>query len=363
MYIIILPTDRNYILHRESTMRSVLAALAGYLDFGITAVALFQMIDRFLSLILRVLFFIPPPSTVERTHMKTTKSILALCTFLVIFSRPTLALSQNPPSAVKDTISLSQEDEVNAWHQKRIASLKRPQGWLSLVALEWLKEGQNTVESIGTLTLNKGVVTLQVLPGVQAKVGGNPFSSGILRIEGGKERPDRVEVSSRTFVIIRRGDRYAVRMWDSNSETLKKFSDIARFPVSKQWRVEARWEPYASPKPIKVASVIPGYLEDYNVPGVATFSVGGQEYTLEPVGSGTETLFFIFADKTNGKETYGAGRFLYADPPKEGKVVIDFNKAHNPPCAFTPYATCPLPPESNRLTVRIEAGEKTFGDH
>jgi uncharacterized protein (DUF1684 family) len=295
--------------------------------------------------------------------MKTTQSILTLCALLITCSSSAIAQAENPPKAVKDTVRLSHEDEVNTWHQKRIAGLKRPQGWLSLVALEWLDEGQNTIESIGTLTLNRGVVTLQVLPGVQARVGDKPFSSGILRTEGGKERPDRVEVGSRTFIIIRRGDRYAVRMWDSNSETLKTFTDIARFPVSKQWRIEARWEPYASPKPIKVASVIPGYLEDYTVPGVAIFSVGGQEYTLEPVGSGTETLFFIFADKTNGKETYGAGRFLYADPPKDGRVVIDFNKAHNPPCAFTPYATCPLPPESNRLKVRIEAGEKTFGDH
>ena len=295
--------------------------------------------------------------------MKTTTSILTLCAFLIIFSRPVPAQSQNPPSAAKDTIRLSHEDEVNAWHQKRITGLKRPQGWLSLVALEWLKEGQNTLESIGTITLERSSITFQASPAVQAKVGGKPFTSGYLHAEGGMDRPERIEVGSKTFMIIKRGDRFAVRMWDSDAETLKKFTGIDRFPVSGKWKIEARWEPYAKPKPIKVASVIPGYLEDYNVPGVAIFSIGGQECRLEPVGSGTETLFFIFADETNGKETYGAGRFLYADPPKEGKVVIDFNKAHNPPCAFTPYATCPLPPESNRLTVRIEAGEKTFGDH
>ena len=268
-----------------------------------------------------------------------------------------------PSSVRKDSVKLSHEEEIGAWHAKRIEALKRPQGWLSLVALDWLNEGQNTLESLGTLTLNKGTVTFQVLPGVQAKVAGNAFASGVLRTEGGKERPDRVGIGSKVFTIIKRGDRFAVRMWDSNAGTLKGFSGIERFPVSERWRIEARWESYALPKAIKVASVIPGYLEDYSVPGVAVFSIGGREFKLEPVGSGSETLFFIFADETNGKESYGAGRFLYTDPPKGGKLIIDFNKAINPPCAFTPYATCPLPPASNSLPVRIEAGEKSFGDH
>jgi len=184
------------------------------------------------------------------------------------------------------------------------------------------------------------------------------FSSGVLRAGA-----DRIEVGTRVFTIIKRGERFAVRMWDSSAETLKKFTGIERFPVLKQWKVEARWEAYIPPKPIKVASVIPGYMEDYTVPGVAIFSIGGKECRLEPVESGPTTLFYIFADATNGKETYGAGRFLYSDPPKDGRVVIDFNKAHNPPCAFTDYATCPLPPESNHLSVRIEAGEKKFGEH
>jgi uncharacterized protein (DUF1684 family) len=292
--------------------------------------------------------------------MKNMRTILQVSTFFVILSNIVFA----QPSAVRnDSIKLSYEDEISAWHTKRVEGLKRPQGWLSLVALDWLAEGQNALESLGTLTLSKGTVTFQVLPGVQAKVGGNAFSSGVLKTEGGKERPDRVEIGSKVFTIIRRGDRFAVRMWDSNAETLKHFKGIERFPVSKQWKMEARWEPYTSPKTIKVASVIPGYLEDYPVPGVAVFSIRGNEYRLEPVGSGNETLFFIFADETNGKESYGAGRFLYSDPPKDGKLIIDFNKAINPPCAFTPYATCPLPPASNSLPVRIEAGEKSFGDH
>jgi uncharacterized protein len=292
--------------------------------------------------------------------MKTAKFTTLGCALVMILSNITLA---RPSDGRIDSTKLSHEDEINAWHTKRIEGLKRPQGWLSLVALDWLNEGQNKLESLGTLTLDKGTVTFRVLPGVQAKVGGKPFTSGVLKTEGGKERPDRAEIGSKVFTIIRRGDRFAVRMWDSNAEVLQHFTGIDRFPVSRQWRIESRWEAYASPKAIKVASVIPGYLEDYTVPGMAVFSIGGREYKLEPVGSGNESLFFIFADETNGKESYGAGRFLYTDPPKDGKVIIDFNKAINPPCAFTPYATCPLPPASNSLPVRIEAGEKSFGDH
>jgi uncharacterized protein (DUF1684 family) len=248
--------------------------------------------------------------------------------------------------------------EIQAWHDKRLANLKQPVGWLSLVALDWLQEGKNPIDSIGTITLEKGILTFEAFPGVRAAVGGNSFPAGILR--AGVER---VEIGSRVFTIIKRGDRFAVRMWDGESVRLRTFTGIERFAVSKQWKIEARWEPYVPAKPIKVPSVIPGYLEDYKVPGVAVFSIEGKECRLEPVESGPTSLFYIFADQTNGQETYGAGRFLYSDPPKDGKVVIDFNKAINPPCAFTDYATCPLPPESNHLSVRVEAGEKKFGEH
>jgi uncharacterized protein (DUF1684 family) len=241
---------------------------------------------------------------------------------------------------------LSYEDEIAAWHQQRLASLKRPHGWLSLVALDWLDEGDNLVAGFGVVTLNKGTVSYRSLPDIQPKVRGEVFTSGALVTD-----VDKIEVGSKAFVVIRRGERYAVRMWDGNAEPLKNFAGIERFPLSREWKIE-------------IQSVIPGYVEDYVVPGVATFIVGDKEYRLEPVGEpGARQLFFIFADKTNGSETYGAGRFMYTNPPKDGKVVLDFNKAINPPCAFSPYATCPLPPASNRLSVRVDAGEKTFGDH
>lgn len=254
---------------------------------------------------------------------------------------------------------LSYEEEIAAWHQQRITSLKRPHGWLSLVALDWLEEGDNTVEGFGVVTLNKGSISFRSLPDLQPKLRGKVFTSGPMMTD-----TDRIEVGPKAFVVIRRGERFAVRMWDGNAEALKKFTGIERFPLSREWKIEARWESYEKPKPIKIQSVIPGYVENYVVPGVAIFLVAGKEYRLEPVGEvGARQLFFIFADATNGTDTYGAGRFLYTDPARDGGVVLDFNKAINPPCAFSPFATCPLPPPSNHLPVRIEAGEKKFGDH
>ena len=294
-------------------------------------------------------------STEIQIHMKPNKSVLSfVIRLLTLFLVPILsAVAQQSASEHG-----SYEAEIRTWHDKRIANLKQPVSWLSLVALDWLVEGKNALDSIGVVTVEKGAISFEALPSVKATLGGTMFSAGVLRTG-----TDRVEVGSRVFTIIKRGGRFAVRMWDTNAEALKKFEGIERFPVSRQWRVEARWEPYFPSRPIKVPSVIPGYVEDYMVPGVAIFSIDGKEYRLEPVESGPTTLFYIFADATNGKETYGAGRFLYSDPPKDGKVVIDFNKAHNPPCAFTGYATCPLPPESNNLSLRIEAGEKKFGEH
>jgi uncharacterized protein len=251
------------------------------------------------------------------------------------------------------------EEEIAAWHQQRLANLQRPHGWLSLIALDWLKEGENSISGFGTVTLNKGAMSFHAAPDVRTSVRGADFVSGTLNTDA-----DKVELGSKAFVIIRRGERFAARMWDANADALRHFAGIERFPVSTAWKIEAAWVAYEQPKPIKVQSVIPDFIEDYVVPGAAVFTVDGNEYRLEPVGEqGARQLFFIFGDKTNGKETYGAGRFLYTDPPKNGKVILDFNKATNPPCAFSAYATCPLPPATNRLPVHIEAGEKKFGDH
>jgi len=263
-----------------------------------------------------------------------------------------------------DTIILDYEQTISKWHEQRINNLKREHGWLSLVALEWLSEGKNTFPFIGTLNLHDGRVKAETLPEINATVEGKPFTKGILRTDADSLGPDKVFLDSRAFIIIKRGEKFAMRLWDGNSDLRKKFAGIERYPIFTKWRIKAKWRTYAKPKKISIASVISGIEEESSVPGIAIFSIDGIECRLEPLAeSGDKEYFFLFKDKTNGNGSYGAGRFLYASAPVDSTIILDFNKAYNPPCAFTPYATCPLPPPENRLKVRIEAGEKDYGHH
>lgn len=263
-----------------------------------------------------------------------------------------------------DSTSLAHHEEVRSWHERRIRNLQRDYGWLTLVGLDWLKEGENQIYNVGTVTLHSGTISFTPNVNIKATVNDKPFSQGVIVPEGQNIRPDTVRIGSKTFVVIKRGDRYAIRTWDKESKARTHFNGITRYTVSLGWRIEARWEAYNPPKQIKVPTVIPGYVEDYPVPGVAIFSIGGKEYRLEPVLEEPDgDYFFIYGDKTNGKETYSAGRFLYSKRAKDGKVVLDFNKAYNPPCAFTEHATCPLPPPENKLPIEVLAGEKNYATH
>lgn len=161
--------------------------------------------------------------------------------------------------------------------------------------------------------------------------------------------------------VIHRGNRYAIRLKDTGSKFRQEFTGLHWFPVRASYRVTARFVRYETPKMIAIPNIL-GETEKEASPGYVVFTLQGHPFRLYPVVEGNQ-LFFIFHDQTSGKETYPSGRFLDADLPKEGKVLLDFNKAYNPPCAFTPYATCPLPPKQNRLATRIEAGELNYGQH
>jgi uncharacterized protein len=174
-----------------------------------------------------------------------------------------------------------------------------------------------------------------------------------------------VQAGTVRFQIIKREPRYAVRVKDSQAETRTNFKGLEYFPLDSKWRVEARFEPYNPMKKIPIDDVT-GRKSDSDSPGALAFTVDGKEYRIDPIlEEGSDELFIIFRDATSKDATYGAGRYLYAKKPgPDGKVIVDFNKAYNPPCAFTPYATCPLPPQQNRLPFRIEAGEKKYaGGH
>lgn len=250
--------------------------------------------------------------------------------------------------------------EWQAWHEKRLASLRKPQGWLALAGLHWLKPGPNAVPGLpGTFTLDGRIVTLSTRAADGWTAGGAPVTSSRTLASDASGEPDRLQVGARAAMVIERSGKLAVRVWDAESPVRKGFKGIDAFPPDPRWRITARWEPYAAPKPVEVPSVT-GDVTVEEAPGRAVFTLDGAEYALEPTQDG-DALFFVFKDRTAPRETYGAGRFLVAEGPKDGRVVLDFNRAYNPPCAFTPFATCPLPTPQNVLPVRIEAGERKWG--
>jgi uncharacterized protein len=268
------------------------------------------------------------------------------------------------------------EQEVEAWRRERIADLKKEGGWLSLVGLFWLDEGENRFGSAasnkvifpegsapavaGTFERHGTAVTVHAAPGIPLTHDGKPVTD--LALTGNPGPPVELALGSLRFFIIQRGDRVGVRVKDLQSPAMAAFRGIDSYPVRPEWRVEAHFERYDPPKKIAVPNIL-GQVEDNPSPGAAVFERDGKTYRLDVIDQGKDgSLFFVFGDRTNGRETYGGGRFLDAPPPKDGKVVIDFNEAYNPPCAFTAFATCPLPPPQNKLAVGVEAGEKKYGE-
>ncbi|HET8898700.1 MAG TPA: DUF1684 domain-containing protein [Rhodanobacteraceae bacterium] len=265
--------------------------------------------------------------------------------------------------------------QIETWHQGRVDRLRAPDGWLSLIGLPWLKPGANTIGSaadndvvlgkgpahLGTVTWAKdGKVSLDLARDSGAKIDGKAIDHAVL-LDDSHPKPTLVSFGTVEFYLISRDPKKGLRVKDTEAPSRTGFTHIERFPVDPKWRIEAKWVPFEPVHHLQVSTVI-GTTENYPVPGKAVFAIDGHEYTILPVIEvpGDKELFVMFADRTSGKETYGAARFLYTAMPKDGKLVIDFNKAYNPPCAFTPYATCPLAPPENRLNVRVTAGEKKY---
>jgi uncharacterized protein (DUF1684 family) len=250
------------------------------------------------------------------------------------------------------------QSEIAEWRRAREERLKADGGWLSLAGLFWLRDGPNRFGKDPTAEI--------VLPDGPANAGAFELRNGRVAVTtGGDPRPiapdstDAVKVGRLSLFLIKRGDRYGVRLRDPDSEYRRNYHGIQYFPADEKWRITARW--VAQPRKIPILNII-GITEDSESPGYAVFTVAGREYRLAPIleEPAAKELFYIFRDLTTGKDTYPAGRFLYSALPQNGKVVLDFNKAYNPPCAFTPFATCPLPPKENHLQLRIDAGEKTY---
>ncbi len=268
------------------------------------------------------------------------------------------------------------EKTIEAWQQQRLADLKKEDGWLNLAGLFWLKEGENSIGSdakndlifpeehsagfIGKILLQKGNVTF--VPTTQAPV---QYQAQVLTtplpIFPYENNPIVLSHQSLRWFVIQRGDKYAVRLRDVESPFLKSFHGIPTFSIDSTWRIKAKFVPTVGRK-ISILDITGRtYLQESL--GKLVFTIAGIEYALETTGT-MQSLFIVFGDVSNQRETYGGGRFLeVAEPNAEGFTYLDFNKAYNPPCAFTPFATCPLPTKENKLSLYITAGEKRYGTH
>ena len=280
-----------------------------------------------------------------------------------------------PTAAAQDAYVKS----VDAWQAQRITRLAAEEGWLSLIGRDWLKPGENTLGSApestvllpdwaaptkaGLFILDGTTVRFRPLPGSGILLNGKPAIEATLASDA-DGKPDLLQAGRVRFYVIRRGDRFGIRIKDPEAPTRKEFHGVPRYPVDPAWRVEAEFLPYASPKIRHIPTVL-GSTEPMTAPGLLRFKVDAREVTLEPMIEDPEhpELFLIFKDATSAHGTYPAGRFLYAEMPKEGRVILDFNRSVNPPCAFTLFATCPLPPKQNHMTIAVTAGEKDPGLH
>jgi uncharacterized protein len=259
-----------------------------------------------------------------------------------------------------------------------VGRLTGPDGWLAVIGLAWLEEGPNPIGGshtnrvvlptpdapghMGSIDVTRGRATIRLEPGSGTVHHGKPVTALALRDDEGQE-PTVLELGPLRFHLIRREGRLAIRIRDVESPARRQFSGIHYFPVDVRWRLPARFEPFDPPRRTLLPTVTGGE-EAYEIPGAVAFDVDGRRCLLEAYSeAGERDLFIIFGDRTNGVETFGGGRYMYAAPPDDdGAVVLDFNKAYNPPCVFTPHATCALPRERNRLEIRVEAGEKRHGE-
>ncbi len=268
------------------------------------------------------------------------------------------------------------EISIKQWQQQRIESLKAADGWLNLAGLYWLKEGNNTLGGneknsilfpadhsdafIGTVALNKGIVHFTAATPAAVKTESTDVTN--IQVFPYKDEPIVLAHKSLRWFVIQRGTKYAIRLRDLENPILKEFKGIKTFPIDEKWKIKAQFVPTVGRK-IKILDVTGRVFEEES-PGKLVFKINEKIYSLETTGTKAH-LFIVFGDATNNLDTYGGGRFLEVDVPQEdgSSIYLDFNKAYNPPCAFTPYATCPLPTKENKLSIAISAGEQFHESH
>jgi uncharacterized protein (DUF1684 family) len=265
----------------------------------------------------------------------------------------------------------SYRQSVEQWRQNYEAKLRADDGWLTVSGLFWLHEGENSFGSApgndvvlpaplpahaGHFDLHAGKTTVHVNPGVPITMAGKPVETAELRPDS---RVDRLVIGDLTFFVHATGDRFAIRLKDKNSKLRREFKGLSWFAIDPAYHFTAHFVPYDKPRQVQIDTVL-GDHDSIELVGYVAFTFQGKDYKLDAERNSDGSLFIVFRDLTSKTETYQAARFLDSDPPANGIVELDFNKAYNPPCAYNPYTTCPLPSPGNRLLVPIPAGEKRY---
>lgn len=299
-----------------------------------------------------------------------TPGVAVLSIAVLLVSAATVAGQAAPPRARADAYRA----EIRQFQAQRTAGVQAEDGWLTVAGLFWLKPGPNLAGSapgsdvllppkaparLGVFDLNDGRVTFAPDPAAHITSAGKHL--GTMAVEAPQDDETALAVRDLRLFVIQREDRFGVRMRDLKSAARRGFTGLKFFPVRPAYRMRAAFVPYEQPRKVTVPNVL-GQALEMTSPGYVTFTLAGRSLRLEPVYETDEKsdLFFIFKDQTSRDLTYGAGRFLHTPLPRNGIVDLDFNRAYNPPCAYTDFATCPLPPKQNQLDVRIEAGELAY---
>ncbi|GAB6196763.1 DUF1684 domain-containing protein [Lysobacter xanthus] len=306
-----------------------------------------------------------PSRTLSRFLFAACVALVAACG-----KPPAPAVAKPPPAAFLR--------EQEAWRVERLRELTAPEGWTSLVGLHWLDPGAHYAGKADSNGIRLAVGPAQFgLFDVDASgVRFVPAARSGLRIDGKPARPTRLRAdddeggASRigfddakgVATVIHRGGRYALRVKHADAPTRTAFRGLEYWPGGPGWVIDARYVPYPTGRTIDVANII-GIVEPTPNPGRVEFKRNGRAFALEALEGDDGGLFLVFADRTSGHGSYGAGRFIDTAAPANGRVRVDFNRAYNPPCAFTPFATCPLPPPTNRLDLTVKAGEKAYVEH
>ena len=281
----------------------------------------------------------------------------------------------DPAQAASDAAANAAFQQVQqAWRAERLAQLTKPDGWASLVGMHWLDPGSHRVGSdtdngirlemgpahLGVFTVRNGATRL--VADTAVTIDGTAARSSALRSDADAQGPSVIafDEGKGLATVIARGGRLALRVKHADADSRLRFTGLQYWDGGRDWQLPARFIAHPAGKTLPIANII-GTTDEIPNPGAVEFERGGTTYRLEALDEGGDTLFLVFADRTSGHGSYGAGRFLDAPKPDpQGRLVIDFNQAYNPPCAFTPFATCPLPPPENRLDLAIEAGERDY---